>query len=144
MYKNISYNYNDIVDSLPIKVYALNPDTQEKQEYTAIWDCGATSSVVNKKIFNELRLRKVGEIEVVGVNSVSTVDTTAVDIILPNDIRFNKMNLTVCDLGSNIDILLGMDIITQGDFVINNYKETILSYSVPARLIVKRLVDVRR
>ena len=57
-----------------------------------------------------------------------------VDIHLP---LMNKsvlaLDVTECDLGANADALIGMDVITRGDFVITNQNgKTTMSFRMPS------------
>lgn len=60
-----------------------------------------------------------------------------VDIILPN--RVKVVDVPVCDseIGNQqIDVLIGMDIITCGDFCISNFQgKTVLTYRTPSKQI---------
>lgn len=48
-----------ISNCLPLMVTISNPFTLAKKEYEAIFDTGATNTVITQKIFDELLLPKI-------------------------------------------------------------------------------------
>jgi hypothetical protein len=55
-----------------------------------------------------------------------------VDFVLPNGVQI-QTEVTSCDSLGNCDALIGMDIITLGDFSISNYgKKTTFSFRIPS------------
>ncbi len=57
-----------------------------------------------------------------------------VDIILPNDVKISDICVCDSDIGQqNLGVLVGMDIITQGDFAVSNcYGKTVFTFRVPS------------
>ncbi len=104
-------------------------------EIKAVWDTGATSTVITHKIARLLDLKPIGKTTVFGVNSQTIANCYMVDIGLPNNIVFRNFEVTECDLNSDgIDILVGMDIIQKGDFTITNAKgKTVFTFRCPPR-----------
>lgn len=102
--------------------------------HRALWDTGATGSVISQKLAAALKLLPMGKTEVRGVNGVSTVNVYSVDIYLPNKVIMPNIIVTEADFGGNseFDTLIGMDLIQLGDFSIANYNgNTWFSYSYP-------------
>ena len=102
-----------------------------------IWDSGATNSVITKSTAQLLGLPSIGQTRVRGVHGVRVVNVYYVQIRLKGtDIVF-ATNVTECDELSNdksIGMLLGMNIITKGDFSITNYRgKTTMSFRVPSQ-----------
>ena len=63
----------------------------------------------------------------------SKVPVYVADIALPNSIRIIGLPVTLVDLGADIDILVGMDIISMGDFAITSPDgKTKFSFKYPA------------
>jgi hypothetical protein len=100
----------------------------------AIWDTGATGSAITKKIAQGLGLVPTGMSRVHTANGVAIQSTYTIDIGLPNGVLIQKIIATeVPALSSGCDALIGMDIITLGDFSITNHKGiTCLSFRVPS------------
>jgi predicted aspartyl protease len=112
--------------------------TPEKS-YIAIWDTGATSTVITPKVVNELGLIASGKTNIQGVaGSKENIDTFIVSIILPNKVRVNSVRAAeVPQIAGAADILIGMDIITLGDFSVTNFdKKTVLSFRIPSTKVV--------
>ena len=116
--------------SLPCGDYA-SPD--QFSTFFAVWDTGATDSVITPKMRDVLGLATIGKSEVYGVNSFELVDLCLIDVLLPNNVHVPQREVTVCDIGPGpADMLIGMDIIQMGDFSIANYGgNTLFSFAFP-------------
>ncbi|MBQ7752795.1 MAG: retroviral-like aspartic protease family protein [Treponema sp.] len=101
---------------LPSSVFS-NQNTMPRM-WTAIWDTGATKSCIAKRIVDELNLIAVGRTSIGTANGITDANTYLVDIGLPNGVTVKNILVTCADLGDD-DVLIGMDIITKGDFSIN-------------------------
>jgi hypothetical protein len=102
-------------------------------EFLAIWDTGATNSVVTQKAIDACGLKQIGLAQVSGVGGTTTEPTYLVSIQLPQGVGFNPVQVTRGILGHGSDVLIGMDIITMGDMVITNKNgTTIFSFCVPS------------
>jgi hypothetical protein len=102
-------------------------------EFSAIWDTGATNSVVTQKAIDDCGLKQIGVAQVSGVGGTTIEPTYLVSIRLPNGVGFNPVTVTRGILGHGSNVLIGMDIITMGDFVITNKSGlTIFSFCVPS------------
>ncbi|MGD0780984.1 MAG: retroviral-like aspartic protease family protein [Dehalococcoidales bacterium] len=102
------------------------------KEYKAIWDTGATKTAISKKIVKQCRLKPTGMCKVKTAGGETDARTYFVSIYLPNkvcisQIRVNEVNIT------GADVLIGMDIITNGDFAITNHRgKTNMSFRMPS------------
>jgi hypothetical protein len=82
---------------------------------------------------SHLNLTPIATELVHGINSKEVVDVVAVSIKLPNGLLIPDIRVFVCDIPSPIDMLIGMDIIQQGDFHISNAEgRTLFSFVIPA------------
>lgn len=125
----ININYGRVVRCLPIFVFVQNTHTFIQKKYRAIFDTGATNSVISQNVFNELLLFKLGDKSIASANRLDIVPFTVVNIILPNNFpKFKSIKVPVLNLPNTIDVLLGMDVITKGNFYIDNDAGTILSF----------------
>ena len=86
----------------------------------AVWDTGATGSVVNMDTANMLNFQPVSFTPVSTVNGNYTAPVFICDIYLPSGIVIPSIEITGGQLGSDLDMLIGMDVITLGDFTITN------------------------
>lgn len=101
--------------------------------WKGLWDTGASKSSITQRIVNDLSLIPIGQSNVSTANGVIPVNTYFVDIGLPNHVIVKDVLVSCCDLGEDIDILIGMDIIQQGDFSITNVNnKTTFSFRTPS------------
>lgn len=103
------------------------------ETYTAIWDTGATNSVISKRVADELGLHPFTFATVNHAGGKSNrVPVYRVNIELPNQVGFIGINVSEGVL-AGANVLIGMDIITRGDFAVSNYNgHTTFSYRVPS------------
>lgn len=103
-------------------------------EFDAIWDTGATASAITQYVVDQCGLQPTGMTQVQGVHGKNTVETYLVNIFLPNKVAIQHVQVTKGDLGGGAHALIGMDIITLGDFCITNKDgQTIFSFRVPSQ-----------
>jgi hypothetical protein len=99
---------------------------------TALWDTGAMISAITPELTQMLDLDIVDTIDISGVHSTQRVGVTFVSVVLPNKIIVPSVRVAVCTIGSNTNMIIGMDIITLGDFAISNGKNrTMFSFAMP-------------
>lgn len=108
--------------------------TKQKQKIKAqaIWDTGATITCISHKIAKDLKLVAIGFGRMNTANGLIQVPRYKVNLILPNQISI--LNLTVSGFCgcSDVDMLIGMDVICRGDFSITNANgTTLMSYRMP-------------
>jgi len=98
----------------------------------AIWDTGATASVITQEVVDTCGLKPTGMMQVHGVGGPELAETFLVNIGLPNGVGFANVEVTKGKiLGSQM--LIGMDIITAGDFSITNMGgRTVFSFRIPS------------
>lgn len=110
---------------------SINPS--ERLKFTALWDTGATNSLIRPEVTQALHLLSI---------SMTTISTPTsknepshiylVNIYLPNHVSILKVNV-VEGIPGGCDMLIGMDIIGLGDFAVTNYKgHTTFSFRMPS------------
>jgi hypothetical protein len=105
-------------------------------EFMAIWDTGATASVITQKVVDSCGLHPIGMVEVHGVNSKHLSEVYLVNILLPNQVTFAALQVTKGQLTGDSDVLIGMDVIHKGDFAITNMGHTVFSFRVPSQVTI--------
>ena len=95
--------------------------------YKALWDTGATETLISNKVINELELLESGEVEVSTINGSIKTKRYMCGLLLMNHSK--SINIQPANF-SNIkgcDVIIGMDIIQYGIFHLNkgNLKFTI-------------------
>lgn len=103
------------------------------KKYNGIWDTGATSCVITEKVINELRLIPITFANVRHANGVTRSPVFPMNLCLPSNVCFINIRATRGILPPNVDVLIGMDIITYGDFALTNKNgKTQFSFRVPS------------
>lgn len=98
----------------------------------AIWDTGATGSVITPKIANDLGLKPIGKTEVHTAGGTHVQNEYMICLHLPNSIGVN-VRVTEANI-FNDEILIGMDVIGLGDFAVTNFNDnTIFSFRIPSQ-----------
>lgn len=99
----------------------------------ALWDTGATGCVITEPIATQCGLTPIGVLQVFGVHGAEMVNAYLVNLHLPNDVVFENLRVTEGVLGDDIDVLIGMDVITRGDFAVTNKDGlTVFTFRIPS------------
>jgi hypothetical protein len=115
-----------------VELFSAFGDSSRGITVNAVWDTGATISVITPTAAQKLGVLPVDRMEVTGVNNISEVDVVEVSVLLPGNILIQNLRVPVCTIDEHTDMLIGMDIITRGDFVIcNAANQTQFSFAVP-------------
>lgn len=119
--------------SLPIAGLVNGADPRVHKT-TALWDTGATNSVITPVIVKALDLKPVGMRQVHHAGGISTVNDYLVNIYLPNHLTFVGIRVTECsEAAGDFGLIVGMDIITQGDFAFTNVGgKSMFSFRLPS------------
>jgi gag-polyprotein putative aspartyl protease len=101
--------------------------------FQAIWDTGATGSVITQKVVDTCALKPVSMTEVHSIQGKEDSEVYLVNIVLPNGVGCRQIRVTKGRI-INADVLIGMDIITLGDFAITNQGgRTVFTFCVPSQ-----------
>ena len=113
----------------------VKPGETIEHTIQAIWDTGATGSVIAKSVAKNLNLIPTGISQVSTANGIALQNTYTINIKFPNGLEIVGVVVTEVDgLSGGCDGLIGMDIITLGDFSITNYNGvTCMSFRVPSQ-----------
>lgn len=101
---------------------------------SALWDTGATGSVITENTAKRLGLKPSGQAKVNHAGGCDYANTYIVDIFLPNRICFSSMKVTECpDVVGKFGVIIGMDIISKGDFSFTNSGgNSLFSFKIPS------------
>lgn len=111
--------------------------------FTAIWDTGATHSTISQAVVNACGLKQLGIAEVHGVNSTVARPTYLVHMQIYQGPTLENMVVTLGDIPGG-DVLIGMDVITQGDFVITNKGgNTVFSFRIPSQETIDYVKELK-
>lgn len=113
------------------------------RSFQALWDTGATGSAVSQRVVSDCSLDPIGMARVHGVHGEADALVYLVNILLPANVGIAQVRVTDADLG-DLDVLIGMDIITRGDFSVTNAAgHTQFSFRVPSQKHIDFVEDVR-
>ena len=101
----------------------------------ALWDTGSTESLISKKIVKMIEPILKNKSKYVTRDVVIECETYAVSLSLSDEITFRDVLMKKADLSDkNVDIIIGMDIISRGDFEIRNYNNLVeFAFRIPPR-----------
>lgn len=104
----------------------------ELKDFQAIWDTGATNSCVTQNVIDACGLKPLSMTQVHGVGGIHLSEVYLVNIFLPNNLGVQQVRVTRGILAT-ADVLLGMDVITLGDFAITNLNgRTVFTFCMPS------------
>ena len=112
---------------------SINPDyKKENKVYNAIWDTGATNTVISKELAQKLKLTPNGVAKCNTAGGLIEAKKYIISLKLPNQVEILDIHVTEGTL-SGADFLIGMDVITLGDFAISNVDgKTTFSFRIPS------------
>jgi len=115
------------------------------KKYKAIWDTGATGSVITEKVVEELDLKPTGMVIVSTASGETIANTYIVNIWLPNKVVFDGLKVTEGKLQGENEVLIGMDIISSGDFAVTNYGgKTVFTFRHPSATRIDFVKNIRQ
>jgi len=99
----------------------------------SLWDTGASTSLISKRVSDVLGLTPIGGSCISGYNQcVDVKNAYLVHVGLPTGDIVTDVIVTEFD-SEDYDMVIGMDIISKGDFAITNKDEkTTFSFRVPS------------
>lgn len=131
----VGHNFRTIMTECGVTM-AYNPVGDDVihpiiNKYAALWDTGATNTVISQNIVDQLNLVATSKTKTFHANGESIVDVYYVNIMLPNNMGCNFLKVTKGIL-SGFDILIGMDIIGMGEFNISHQDgKSIFEFKLP-------------
>lgn len=100
--------------------------------FVGLWDTGASGTVISKNVVTKLDLKPIGKSKVFHADGESIVNVYAINLFLPNQVALQFVKVTEGKL-TGFDLLIGMDVITQGDFSVTNVGgKTTFSFRIPS------------
>lgn len=98
----------------------------------ALWDTGATNTIISTEIAKELQLTPITKSAISGIGGLVYSDVYRVNLYLGNHVRLENIKVLASDI-EDCDIIIGMDLINKGDLAITNKNgETWFSYRSPS------------
>lgn len=99
------------------------------------WDTGATGTCISKEIVSKLNLVPIGKVNVHTPSGIGVMNKYIINLILNNEVMFHNWMVMDSEIGNQgIDVLIGMDIISNGDFALSNYDgRTQFTFRIPSQ-----------
>jgi len=87
----------------------------------AIWDTGTAKTTISTFVVEKLNLTEIGKKKLGGIDTIVDASIHKIDFAISDSIIFKDIEIVSSNFQSQyIDVLIGMDIITQGDFHITH------------------------
>lgn len=125
----------------PFDPNRTNPGSVEHFKFNAIWDTGATGTMITKEVAEKVGLPNVGMALVGGIGGNKLCNKYLMNLVLPNEVGISAMTVTEGKFGEQGDVLIGMNVIGKGDFVITNNAKTVVSFRLPSFETIKFKAD---
>ena len=124
----------EIVTNAWVAVPAKQVNDCKFIQYNALWDTGATNSVVTPRVVKEMGLIPIGMGQSRHAGGVSDVNIYMVTLMLPNNVIIPNVKVSECaEQEGRFDVIIGMDLITLGDFTISGQgNKRMVSFSMPS------------
>lgn len=127
-----------ITDCGVCEAYVPTPNTAHPRVATfkALWDTGATISTISPNVVSALGLTPVGFAKTYHAQGASNAKVYRVNLLLPNETGHPAMTVLEGNL-HGFDMLIGMDIISKGDFAVTHSDgKTTFTFRIPSREVL--------
>lgn len=125
-----------------------NPPSNPKFFSTsALWDTGATQSVLTEATAKTLGLVETGKSLVHFAKGHGQCSTYMVNFVLPNQVGVHGVLVSECDdpINNQFGAIIGMDIITTGDLTVTNYGgNTWVTFRFPSVAAVDYVAEIQK
>lgn len=112
---------------------------------TGLWDTGATNSVITEATALAMGLKPSGKTQSHTAGGVVSCNLYLVNLYLPNNVTAHGVQVTeMKETVGGFGVLIGMDVISQGDFSITNVDgKTTFSFRMPSRTEIDYEAEAR-
>lgn len=136
----VTFKFQDIQNCIVSECYIYAPTDLEGGErvkrvkvMNALWDTGASGSLISQRAAKILGLESIGKTGVSGYNdNIDIKETYLIHVGLPTGDIVTNIEATECN-SDEYDAVIGMDIICKGDLAITNkFGNTTFSFRIPS------------
>ena len=127
-----SISLGSLADEIVTECEFVSLDQQRRvKALRAMWDTGSNATILSTKLVSELRPDHFGQGGMTGIGGQSEGDTYLLHVSLPMGDIITYQEVYEANLG-DYDAIIGMDIITRGNFHLDCIKgETLFSFELP-------------
>ena len=129
-----STSYAGIVRALVSEigiVTGVSASTTEVVKCKALWDTGAVYSVISRQFAKKLGLMSFDSGRAYTAQGSYDTSVYLLDILLPNKMIVQDLRVSDGEF-QDFDFLLGMDVISLGDFTVTNKDATRFAFRIPS------------
>ena len=129
-----STSYAGIVRALVSEigiVTGVSASTTEVVKCKALWDTGAVYSVISRQFAKKLGLASFDSGRAYTAQGSYDTSVYLLDILLPNKMIVQDLRVSDGEF-QDFDFLLGMDVISLGDFTVTNKDATRFAFRIPS------------
>ena len=129
-----STSYAGIVRALVSEigiVTGVSASTTEVVKCKALWDTGAVYSVISRQFAKKLGLTSFDSGRAYTAQGSYDTSVYLLDILLPNKMIVQDLRVSDGEF-QDFDFLLGMDVISLGDFTVTNKDATRFAFRIPS------------
>lgn len=125
------------MDLIVTDVEVYTNDLKSIMTCGALWDTGATYCLVSDNMISRLNLHPINQVKTSNAAGDMITDLYSIGISIPNFASFGDV-FAIRSGMKDYDLIIGMNLIKQGDFSINNYGgKTTFSFTYPPDKIDK-------
>lgn len=115
---------------------AFHPSSKnppKPSQYSAIWDTGATGTVITQKVIDQCNLKPISRTIVHTAGGEIRTSVFLINLFLPNKVAFHAVRVTRGEITADTDVLIGMDVIGSGDFAVTGKEgKNTFSFRMPS------------
>ncbi len=114
---------------------AVASSNNNEMPVKAQWDTGATGTCISKELVRKMKLLPTGKQKIHTPSGEGIVNKYMIDLVLNQELVIQNIPVIDSEIGvQGIDVLIGMDIISLGDFAISNFEgKTQFSFRIPSQ-----------
>lgn len=110
-----------------------------------LWDTGASRSVITKATARSLGLVPTSLARMTHAGGATDANVYLVNLYLPNRVMIHTIGVVEMEDTGGFGALIGMDVITLGDFALTNYNDTtVMSFRYPSIQTVDYVTEANR
>lgn len=143
----LTHKHAGLANTIVTPVELKDPFSNSNITTNGIWDTGATDSVITKSAAALLGLKPIQKAVVNGVHGPREVNVYYINITLNNKSITLNAKVTECEelsMDHGSGMLIGMNIISMGDFSITNFGgNTVMSFRVPSLQVIDYVQGIK-
>ena len=121
--------------SITCKFGNCNDFGNPQRDCKAIFDTGATASMISSDIAEELRLIPYDTATVSGVHGTESSNIYIIDMIFRNGFKIPNISVSEAGGSAGFDLLIGMDIISRGTMLLSGSQgRTFFYFAFPSQI----------